>query len=426
MALRELLLKNRTPLAIVFFILIVAISFWRTHSLANVPGSPNPEQWGLHDFRDAIYYPCRAFASGENPYRSSEHMKNHPVGQLFPLYSPLTLVIHQPFSWPPHAMAQWIYFIVSIGFTLLLAWLILSLCGLRVRTSELLFLAGCLLICRPGHMNLALGQSTLQAVLFTVLALTWARSRPFWSGVFLALATFKPTFGAILFLMMLARRDYRAAFWGLGIGCAITIPLFGYFIWLEGSVNGFLSSLGEASSVFDAHEGRNPRTSFSRIDAFQLWGKLTNRTLPSGVEYGFALLVVGFTSVLLFLNGKEKEDRTCNQVDLSTCVILTTMIVAIYHHAYDWLLLALPVTWLLFSNKGKTISLGKWRWVAVVLLLVPTINFVSTNTGKAYFDTDSVAWIFIASINSLAMVSAWLILVYAYLKRQKTQSSTCS
>ncbi len=426
MALRAFILKFQLPLAIAFFSFVVAVSIWRTSSLVNVPGSPDPDRWGLHDFRDAIYYPCLGFANGENPYRSSEHIKRHPVGQLFPLYSPLTLVIHQPFCWLSHSVAQWVYFSFTIGLCLLLAWLIQHICRLPQTLGVSLCLAGCLLICRPGHMNLALGQSTLQAVLFTVLALYWSQTRPVLSGVFLALATFKPTFGVPLFLLMVARRDFRAAAYGLAIGCVITLPLFGYLIWLEGGIDEFINSLREASSVFDAHHGRNPQTSFSRIDAFLLWGKLTGTKLSGTFEYGFALAIILMTSAALFYfrgNAKQRDDQTTNKFDISKCLILMTMIVAIYHHAYDWLLLALPVVWLGLSADARNLNMPKLRGLAITLLCFPAINFASSNSGKAIFGSPENLWLVVTSLNSLAMIGAWFVIVLMFLKQQNRSAS---
>ena len=43
------------------------------------------------DFRDAVYYPVVALTDGVNPYDPARYYLSYPVGQEFPLYSPVHL-----------------------------------------------------------------------------------------------------------------------------------------------------------------------------------------------------------------------------------------------------------------------------------------------------------------------------------------------
>ena len=59
----------RTSAASAAFLLAIALTAWRTASLLNDPAEPrNDARWALGDFRDAVYYPSRAFLNGDNPY----------------------------------------------------------------------------------------------------------------------------------------------------------------------------------------------------------------------------------------------------------------------------------------------------------------------------------------------------------------------
>ena len=174
--------------AAMFFFSVVLVLVLRTYSVLVVPGQPYPERWGLQDFRDNIYYPCRAIADAVNPYDTVRYVNSYPVGKLFPLYSPLTLLIHQPVAVPPFEWARWIYFGLSATGSLLLAWLILSSCKVTFRFAHVLLVAGFLLASRPGYQNLTLGQTAVTAVLLTLLALRWADTHPWRSGIFLALS----------------------------------------------------------------------------------------------------------------------------------------------------------------------------------------------------------------------------------------------
>ena len=52
---------------------------------------------GLHtDFRDAVYYPVVALRDHVNPYDAGMYFRHYPVGQEFPLYTPVHLLLHLP------------------------------------------------------------------------------------------------------------------------------------------------------------------------------------------------------------------------------------------------------------------------------------------------------------------------------------------
>src|SRR5439155_7377066 len=75
-----------------------ALIGWHCYSRLILPDAPHdPAHTAEADFRDVIYYPTRAVLAGVNPYDSSDDTPNSygsrfPVGNNFPLYSPLIFV----------------------------------------------------------------------------------------------------------------------------------------------------------------------------------------------------------------------------------------------------------------------------------------------------------------------------------------------
>ncbi len=407
--------RNRYPVSLSLLALIVALSAIRIHGLAGSPSEVSREHWGLQDFRDAIYFPCRSLAEGHNPYDAKDHMARYPVGQLFPLYSPLTLIIHQPLSWPSYPIARWLNFCVTILLVIVFAFACLRLVETRPRGDQVILLAALILFSRPGHMNLALGQSTLQVSMFCLLALYWSGNQTWRSGWMLALATFKPTFGCLVFIQMLAAKKYRPALTGLLIGCVITLPLIGYICVHAGGSGPFLEILQQNNQLFDGYEGRDPATSFTRLDTYFLICKWFGAKSSGMAELLVMLFLLGASSVVLYFSNRVFVTKRTKANDLASqqlglCLLLLTTTIAVYHHAYDWLLLV-PALTLLSMSQSIRDSLSKpWRHTIAILLAIPAINFASTNTMKSHLDS-SMLWPIITSANAIALLLAWLILL---------------
>ncbi len=81
----------RTLVAVAAF---VGVAAWLTSTTwENI--TPSRQDVGFQtDFRDAVYYPVVAFVDGVNPYDPGSYYRAYPVGQEFPLYSPIHLVVH--------------------------------------------------------------------------------------------------------------------------------------------------------------------------------------------------------------------------------------------------------------------------------------------------------------------------------------------
>jgi hypothetical protein len=132
----------RTVVAVVAF---VGVAAWLTHNTwANI--TPSRQDVGFQtDFRDAVYYPVVAFTDGANPYDPGRYYRSYPVGQEFPLYSPVHLVVHLPLALVSLPKARAAYFGLNLALILVLAGVSLRLAGYRTELDGV-FALGTLLL----------------------------------------------------------------------------------------------------------------------------------------------------------------------------------------------------------------------------------------------------------------------------------------
>src|SRR6476661_1160545 len=81
-----------------------ALVGWHCYARMILPETPqDPNHTAAADFRDVMYYPTRAVLAGVNPYDTSANNPNSyssqfPVGNNFPLYSPLIFLPALPLA----------------------------------------------------------------------------------------------------------------------------------------------------------------------------------------------------------------------------------------------------------------------------------------------------------------------------------------
>src|SRR5581483_3874511 len=105
---------------------------------------------------------------------------------------------------------------------LAIAAMALRLGGLAATVPRIFVVGTLALLSRPGQANLIGGQVAATATVACYTALWWSRSRPWLAATGLAVATFKPTFGGPLGLLMLARGDGGVVLRGLALAAAAT------------------------------------------------------------------------------------------------------------------------------------------------------------------------------------------------------------
>jgi hypothetical protein len=378
----------------------------------NVPGDLNNHQrWALMDFRDAVYYPVVSFLGGGNPYDSDVFLAVFPVTRPFPPYSPSTLLVHLPFGLIPHTTSQLLYFGLTIVLTLVLAHMALRMCERRPTMTSVFGLATLILVTRPGHWNLMLGQTTLELVLAVYIALYFGAKSTRASGFALAVATIKPTFGVPLFVLMLVQRYFRPV--GLGIVLAVVATLIPVAVLVHAAGGGpeFAGSLEKSFLTLGGKGSSSPVASPYRVDMFAFVSRLWGASPGPVVEIGIFIFVMAAAGATIL---RVRKYARGNAADLY-CISVASLAILIssYQLTYSILLLILPLIALL---------LGCWaprdfkvtpvvRYLLILLLSIPLFNFLEVQMILRHVEVGSGMWLLLTSVNSVALLLAFSVYV---------------
>jgi hypothetical protein len=391
--------------AVVAFAIVVALSAVRVHRSLHDPAVSVKEPVGLIDFHHVVYLPAVAFRDGVNPY-SAEYAANYPVNRQYPPYSPGMFVLNLPFAYLPLGVANVVYFALTVALTVALTTTALSVCRLPLSLVNVLGLATLVLISRPGHINLLLGQFTLPVVLGSIWALELARARPALAGVGLALATLKPTFGVPLVWLMFCRRDFRAVLFGVAIGGALVAAGLAPLVAKYG-VAPVVASIRASESLHVADPVVDPETTWTRIDAQSLVGKLLPEGAPAGLEMAVTVACLLAAGIAVWRTSGTARGECVDS--LSALIIASATLACIYHSTYDALFLVVP--WV-------GVALGRLRdqmprlvaSAGLILLTVPAANYVSSKSVTDALGITGSLWTTVTAVNSLCIV---LLLVLA-------------
>jgi hypothetical protein len=397
---------RRSWLAVAGFLTIASLIVVRTLTHLNVPGQPAAARYGMHDFRDAIYFPTVSFLEGRNPYDGRDLLATYPVARPFAPYTPISFAVHLPFAALPYEAAEVLYLATGVVLSLAVAWLALRLCGLVPRVAGLFAVAALLLLTRPAHMTLFIGQPALLLTAATYAALLHGRSRPGLAGVALAVTCLKPTWGGPLGLLMLARRDVRAVAvgWGLAaiVGGALAVPV----VETAGGPGPFLQSLRGSYALLALDRAANAASSNLRLDALGFVGRLLGRSIDaSGVALSVLLLGLGALGCRRFGRAERLASSSLACVTMLTCT---------YHQVYDAVILTLPA--LALATGRLRLAGGRrgvaLRWGLLAGVAVPAFNYVSTATALRALGIHGTSWwLVVTSLNGACVVAIFLAFV---------------
>jgi hypothetical protein len=404
------------------FVCVVGLLSYRTSTKLDTglyaTGRPNAAQWGLADFRDNLYYPVVSFLEGQNPYDRDTYMRSYPVVNGFPLYLPLTILVYLPFGLLPLDVAQVIHYALTLGLTLVLAAVTLRLCGLEQRMTPVFGLATLMLLSRPGHWNLVLGNCAVPAVLGLYVALLYGRERPWLAGLGLALSTFKPTFGLPAAILMLARRETRAVVIGLGVSGVLSTGIAGVIVYQAGGIGEFIHSIQANYTAWQTVPVVSAASNAFRVDVVALVGRFLGRppTAPEAILLTVAVLAVGALVVRhLTTLGKSAAVRR-----LSTSVICLSVLTCTYHQAYDMLLLAMPLTALVMGSWPPPVPQSPAvRRLLLLLLGLPAANYLASGTAMGALGITGGTRLAITSFNGMALLIALFVYVAVSLQQSR-------
>jgi len=404
---------------VVFAFATAAITY-RTSTRIYTPSEPEHESWGLIDFRDAVYYPVVAMLDGENPYDPALYRETYPVGQVFPLYSPATLLIHLPFGLLSPELAPWAYYAFSVVLTVLLAYLALRFTRPQPAAAATFLLAALIIVSRPGHWNLIVGQYVATMTVGVYVALLFARDRPWLAGLGIALSTIKPTFGGPLVVLMLARGDVRAVAIGLAIAaCAGALGALPPIVAAGGMME-FAEIIPINQAAFGDDTFTNPLLSPVRVDLAVLAARLVGTPLPTiaGAAFSLAILVAGASAIW-----RIRDDET-DPRPISAAVACLTIVACTYHLAYDLVVLTAPAVMLAVGSPRDVFGARpvlRFSLLGAALLLAG--NYLASQNAVERLSLTGSVWLIVTSANAVAVLTLLTGYIVAALWRPFVTSS---
>jgi hypothetical protein len=397
--------RRRAALAALVFALAVAAVAGRTLANLNVAGRPEIPRFGMQDFRDGIYYPVVALLDGHNPYDVLDYTGRYPVGQKFPLFSPMTLLVYLPFAFLPQDLAAVLFLLLNLALTLVLAALLLTSSGVERTAPGVLGLATVVVLSHPGQMGLFIGQGVIYFAIGLVLAFTCARGRPWLAGAGLALTCLKPTVGVPAALLLALRGDRYPLTLGIGLASALALAVVPFLVAAAGGVGPFVASLVDNYGRWGHDAAIKVTESVHRVDAFLLVGRALGRPLTAAED---ALVVAVVFALAAWAVRRAVRVEDAERRPLSTSVMVTAILIGSYHQAYDAVFLSLPVVLAASGAWGRSEGARVGRVLLLVGAGVIALNYLSTHALIGGLGLTGSTWTAVTSANALAMLAAFL------------------
>ncbi len=377
--------------------------------------------WPMLDFFSNQYYPVRALLDGRNPHNAAEFLAHYPVTQPYLPYSPINLLLHLPFGLLTPALAGAAYFALTALLTVLLARTTLRLTGLHPSRSNTFLLAAAVLLSRPGHTNLVVGQVAVLLTLVAYLILLDSSRSQLVGALGVAVVLLKVTFGVPLALLLYASGRKRAVLIGVAVSAAVNLPLIALFAVHEGGLGRFIQT---ALHTYVKYQDR-PEESYWRVDL--------SSTLIRFVEWPISPLAQVLLAVVLLLSAaivlhRLSKYSTLIAGDIAIGIICLTTLLVGYHMAYDLVLATAPfaaVAWRgVPSNPSRV-----WRSAFLLLFTIPAINWFATGTILSAWHPPHYAWLVVSSLNGLCVATlagGYLLLGVQYVRRMNASSASPS
>ncbi|KAA1261357.1 hypothetical protein LF1_39040 [Rubripirellula obstinata] len=418
--------------AAIFFCFGVSATVWRTVHQYQSPGAFDHSQQGMCDFHNGLYFPGQALIQGESPY-GPQYADQYPVARQIPFFLPSVLLLHSPLSLLPLHVAEVFYFSFTVLLILGISAMVASLLAEarsthRIRLDHVLAIAAVTILSRGGHITLFDGYFTFELVLATFLAIHFGKRKPLVAAVALAFVASKPNYILALGFLLLFRGNVKAVIWG----AVFTVIAAGVpTLWLAYNEGGgdlgagletLRAQIEQSQEIHRAQKDESPVYSWTRIDLLAIVAKW----MGSDPREFLHLVVMGLilAPVLWLLDKRRRLGIDDGLLGMTGALILTTMLVSIYHQSYDGLLLIAPLAGIFFGVQAKTWR-GKpaWvRWVAAILMLAPLYNYLSTRVvlgalGWGLEAGDFTGARIFTSINGVAL-AILLVLLYCFAVRE--------
>jgi hypothetical protein len=403
--------KWAVGLALLFVMLGVALTGIRTYKKYSDPTGPfDLSNSGMSDFHNGAYLPSLAFRNRVNPY-SLDVREKYNLARSAPPYSPVVFMLHAPLTYFTVKQADVLFFAINVLLIGGIAYASISMSNAEFRWAPWLWLFGLFVFSRPGHITLFTGYFTAELVIGTLVALHFAKSRPFLAGVGMLLASGKPTYILPLTILMFCRRDYKA----VAIGLALCVVFAGLGVgWLasDSSFANVLKGVQEGQAAFDDDPNEDPVNTWTRLDTVGVVSKIM-AWKPDNKTYLVAMLLLLIIPGIAVWRISPSESNT-GGTGLSAMIVSLAILIAIYHHSYDCLLVTVVWVGVTFFGKTACPKLGPFERYAISgLLAIPAVNYFSTWRFRDVMgvDNQSFVWNAITSLNGICLLLALLILL---------------
>ncbi|MCC9643971.1 hypothetical protein LOC71_16940 [Rhodopirellula sp. JC740] len=391
-----------------------------------VPGPFDPEHQGLCDFHNGIYFPTRAVLQGESPY-SDAYAAKYPVARQIPFFSPVILLMHAPLAVLPLHVGEFLNAILQLFLLASIAILVAREAGAGKRLDVVFSIAAAMVFSRGGHITLFNGYFTYQLVLATFLSLVWADRHPVRAAWALLVVSAKPTYILPLGFLMLARGNARCLVLGAVFSILGAVVPLAWIAHHEGDgdlvagVSMLKQQIVDTQAVHRSMDDESPVYSWTRLDLFAIIAKWRGEDpgdLPHILAMAGLLVIPMF---VLFRRWRAGCDDGISGV--TGGLLLTAMLVSLYHQSYDSLLLIAPVAGLCLSRLPQWARLSVWSRVLLFgLMAFPAINYLSTRTFLLRFELPETAVRVFTSLNGISLALALVSLCFIAWPR-KTQET---
>lgn len=413
----------------------IGVAAWLTVTTWHNLSSSRLDIGPLTDFRDAVYYPLVAVRDGVNPWAVDTYYRLYPVGQEFPLYTPIHLIVHGPlvlFSFPTARAIAWGW---NLALTLVFAGVTLRLAGLRTTTASVFGLGTLVLLSDPGKFNLRSGQPTLLILIAIVLALRAvarrgavlddgggpSRAVSFALGVAAVVVVWsKPTFAIALVVLLVARARTRLAAIGTAVAVAVSALVLPFLIDNAGGFGKLVDSWRESARI-TSRSAQSRLGSGLRIDLANTFVRVTHLHPSEGVGAvaGLVLLAAGAWLVHRLHRAEPDGDRE----ELAITLVCLLVLICLYHVPYDYLLLVPPVVLLARRAPTRPIAWPRRVRVAVpLLLLVPLVDPLGWSPVNSVLGKSGFEWMIGPTMLAVYTLTALGLCVWTALRQLRSLS----
>jgi hypothetical protein len=401
--------------ATVLLLIGVVFAFGRAYSNYSVPKAEfDWSATGLSDFHSMYTY-TKAFRRGLSPYESHES-EDLVMSRPSAPFSPLVFFILWPLSMLPMGVADVFLCLANLAMIGWIARQVFTYGGVKFHRGWWLAVFGFLVLSRAGHITLYTGYITPLLVIGTLMAFQYGKRTPWLSGVGIMLTSIKPTYILPLLIILAFRRNYKAAAFGVVFSGLVA---FAGITWLaaDSSYSAVLDTIRHGQDAFREDASEFPINTWTRIDLVGMFAKVIDWN-PDKNIYLAAMLVLLIPPGLVIRKIALTEHNS-SATGLSAFIGMLALLVGIYHHSYDCLLLAVPWLAMLLFGRQTLANVPRWHQLTIGLLLfIPAINYVSTLAGRNLLKLEqlSLAWQSITLINGVCLALSLLILINSALR----------